>query len=62
MNNNEPSLKAIDDYGTLKGSKKKVVWTVIIACLLIGVIYTVAKNYYGKSSDEIYVKEKIYSR
>ena len=27
---NEPTLESIDDYNTLKGSKKRVVWSVIL--------------------------------
>jgi len=59
MKDNEPTLESIEDYNTLKGSKKKVVWTVIISILLIGVAFTVAKNYYGKASDSIPVEEAI---
>lgn len=59
MKNDEPTLESIEDYNTLKGSKKRVVWTVIIAVLLIGVAFTVAKNYYGKVNDSIPVEEAI---
>ncbi len=37
----EPRLEDISDYDTLKGEKKKIVWTVILVGLLIGVVYTV---------------------
>ena len=40
-NIDEPTLESIEDYDELKGSKKKVVWTVIIAGLIIGVIYSI---------------------
>lgn len=59
MKDNEPTLESIDDYNTLKGSKKRVVWTVIIAVLLIGVAFTAAKNYYANVNDSIPVAESI---
>ena len=31
MKNNEPTLNSIEDYNTLKGSKKRIVWTVILS-------------------------------
>ena len=44
----EPTLESIEDYNELNGSKKKVVWTVIITGLIIGVayliLYTTDKN------------------
>lgn len=59
MKDNEPTLESIEDYNTLKGSKKRVVWTVIIAVLLIGIAFTMAKNYYGTVNDSIPVEESI---
>jgi len=41
-------LESIGDYDTLKGEKKKVVWAVIIAGLIIGIIYVVASSVYGQ--------------
>jgi len=55
----EPRLEDIGDYNTLKGEKKKVIYAVILACLTIGVIYTVAVNMYG-NSDEPMSQEKAY--
>lgn len=55
----EPRLEDIGDYDTLKGEKKKVVWTVIIGALLVGVLYVVAYSYYDKSDDSIKVEETI---
>ena len=40
----EPRLEDIGDYNTLKGEKKKVVWAVILAGLLMGVIYAYVAN------------------
>ncbi len=37
----EPTLESISDYDTLQGEKKKVVWAVILAGLLMGVIYAI---------------------
>jgi hypothetical protein len=59
MKDNEPTLSSIEDYNTLKGSKKKVVWAVIISGLLIGAIFVTAKMYYGSTEDTIVVNESI---
>lgn len=59
MQDNEPTLESIEDYDTLKGSKKRTVWTVIIIGLLIGVIFVAAKSYYGGVNDSIPVQEAI---
>jgi hypothetical protein len=56
---NEPSLKTIEDYNTLSGEKRRIVWAVIIAGLIIGGIYTAAKIAYGDVSDEVPTAEKI---
>jgi len=54
----EPRLEDIGDYDSLKGEKKKVVWAVILAGLLMGVIYSFAYNTYDED-DRIEVKEQI---
>jgi len=59
MQDNEPTLSSIEDYDTLKGSKKKVVWAVIISGLLIGSIFLAAKMVYGDVEDSVPVSEKI---
>lgn len=59
MQDNEPTLSSIEDYDTLKGSKKRIVWTVIISGLLIGAIFVAAKMYYGSTEDTIVVNESI---
>ncbi|MCD6259150.1 MAG: hypothetical protein J7J31_06050 [Helicobacteraceae bacterium] len=55
----EPRLEDIGDYDTLKGEKKKVVWTVIVGALLVGVLYVVAYSYYDQEDDSIKVEETI---
>ncbi|MEA3370507.1 MAG: hypothetical protein U9Q40_04140 [Campylobacterota bacterium] len=55
----EPTLENIEDYDTLKGEKKKVVWAVVLAGLLIGVIYSIAYNVYDNEEDNIKVEESI---
>lgn len=55
----EPRLEEIEDYNTLKGQKKKVVWAVIFAGLLIGVIYTIAYKVYDNKEDTIEIQETI---
>lgn len=59
MQNNEPTLSSIEDYDTLKGSKKRVVWTVIISGLIIGAIILAIKIYYGSVEDSIPVNDAI---
>ncbi len=56
---NEPTLEAIEDYDTLSGEKRKIVWAVVIAGLIIGAIYAGAKTYYGAVDGEIHTTEKI---
>jgi hypothetical protein len=55
----EPSLNKIEDYNTLEGEKRRIVWAVIVAGLLLGTIFAVAKSYYGSVDDEIVTMEKI---
>jgi hypothetical protein len=59
MQDNEPTLSSIEDYDTLKGSKKRIVWAVIISGLLIGVIFVAAKIYYGTPDETMMVNESI---
>ncbi|MEA1920652.1 MAG: hypothetical protein U9N52_12490 [Campylobacterota bacterium] len=49
----EPSLHTIEDYNTLEGEKKRIVWAVIIAGLIIGAIFATAKVIYSTVDDEI---------
>ncbi len=39
----EPRLEDMGDYNTLAGEKRRIVWAVIIAGLIIGTIYYVAR-------------------
>lgn len=55
----EPTLQDIGDYNTLKGEKKRIVWAVIIAGVIISVVYLVAFNSYGKVDDSIKIKDPI---
>lgn len=59
MREKEPTLQSIDDYNTLKGEKKKIVWLVILACLVVGAGLMIAKNYDKGESDAIPVEESI---
>ncbi len=52
----EPTLESIEDYDELKGNKKKIVWTVIIAGLIIGTIYSVV--YMTDTNDDAIEVEK----
>lgn len=55
----EPELRDIEDYDTLKGEKKRVVWIVIAVGLLIGVAFLVASKVYNASDESIQVKDSI---
>ena len=55
----EPRLEDISDYDNLKGEKKKVVWAVIIAGLLMGIIYVASYKIYDNKEETLEVKEKI---
>ncbi|MDO9305253.1 MAG: hypothetical protein Q7T77_07965 [Sulfuricurvum sp.] len=59
MKDNEPTLSSIEDYNTLKGSKKRVVWTVILVGLLIGAFFVGTKIYYGEANDSLHVQDPI---
>ena len=54
----EPRLEDISDYDTLKGKKKKVVWAVILAGLLMGVIYSLVYSF-DEADDAIKVNDAI---
>ena len=54
----EPRLEDIGDYNTLKGEKRKVVFAVVLAGLLMGVLYSVAYGIYD-NDDKIEVQESI---
>jgi len=49
----EPRLEDIGDYNTLKGEKKKIVWSVIVIGLIIGVVYLSAYKHWDNPSDAI---------
>jgi hypothetical protein len=55
----EPTLQGIEDYDTLKGDKKKVVWIIILVGLLLGALYAGAKVYYGNVSDSLPTSDSI---
>lgn len=59
MRDNEPTLNGIEDYDTLKGSKKKTVWLVIVSGLLIGLLLLAVKIYSGNADDALPVQETI---
>lgn len=59
MDTNEPTLNGIEDYNTLKGQKKRIVWAVIISGLIIGAIFIAAKSYYGEVNDSLPVNDSI---
>ena len=42
----EPRLQDMSDYNTLSGEKRRIVWAVIIAGLIIGTVYLAARAYF----------------
>lgn len=42
----EPRLQDMGDYNTLSGEKRRIVWAVVIAGLIIGTIYLAARMYF----------------
>ncbi len=54
----EPRLEDMDDYNTLKDEKKKVVWAVVFAGLLMGIIYAFVYSS-NEADDAIKVNEAI---
>ncbi len=55
----EPTLNTIGDYNTLKGEKKRVVWAVVIAGLIIGAAYVIASKSYADVDDAIKTEQNI---
>ncbi len=55
----EPKLEDISDYNTLKGEKKRVVWSVIIVGILIGIGYLIAYKVFNNSDDAIKTNDTI---
>ena len=55
----EPRLETIEDYNTLSGEKKKVVWAVVLASFVLGAIYVVASTLYTNTNDAIDIQETI---
>jgi len=53
----EPRLEDIEDYDTLKGEKKKVIWAIVLASLIMGIVYTIVSKNYNTVDDNIEVKE-----
>ena len=57
--NNEPSLESIEDYDTLKGSKKRTIWTIIVLSLLVGAVYATVSQKYSSVDDKIEIQDPI---
>jgi len=55
----EPTLEDISDYDTLKGDKKRVVWSVVIVGILIGIGYLIAYKVFNDSGDAIGTNDTI---
>lgn len=56
---NEPTLEQISDYHTLAGEKRRIVWAVVIAGLLIGLVFAGAKTLYSTVDDELPTSDRI---
>lgn len=55
----EPTLRDIGDYNTLSGEKKRVVLAVIVAGIIIGSLFAIAKYIYDGPKDTIQIEETI---
>jgi hypothetical protein len=55
----EPTLESISDYNQLKGEKRKVVWSVVIIGILIGIGYLIAYKVFNDSGDAIKINDTI---
>ncbi|MEA3228241.1 MAG: hypothetical protein U9P38_04125 [Campylobacterota bacterium] len=56
---NEPRLEDISDYNLLKGEKKRIVYSVIIAGIFIGVLYLIAYNIFDNKEDNLEINESV---
>ncbi len=54
----EPRLQDIGDYNTLVGEKRRIVWAVVIAGLIMGTVYVVARAYFVPD-DMLYTNDQI---
>ena len=57
--NNGPTLESIEDYDTLKGSKKRTIWLVVIVSLLVGTVYEVVSQKFSNVDDSIEIQDPI---
>ena len=57
--NSEPTLESIGDYETLQGSKRKVVWSVVIVGLIIGAMFAFLNSSYGTVDDKLQINDPI---
>lgn len=57
--NHEPNLRQIDDYNTLKGQKRRIVWAVILSGIIFGLIIMAAKTFYGAKDEPLSVSDTI---
>lgn len=55
----EPRLETIEDYNTLKGEKKRVVWAVVIASFIMGAIYVFASSIYDNQEEAMQTQENL---
>lgn len=55
----EPTLEAISDYDTLQGTKRRVIWQILLGAMIMGGIYVLSYNYFGNVSDSIPVEKSI---
>ena len=55
----EPELRDFEDYDTLSGEKKKVVWIVIVVGILIGTGFYIASKVFNDKGDVIPTKDTI---
>ena len=54
----EPRLQDMSDYSTLTGEKRRIVWAVVIAGLIMASVYGAARVYFVPD-DIIYTDDQI---
>ncbi len=55
----EPRLEDIGDYNSLKGEKRKIVFSVIFTGIVIGIVYLVAYNIFDNRDDNLKITESV---
>jgi len=55
----EPRLEDMGDYNSLQGEKRKIVLSVILTGIIIGIFYLVAYNVFDNGDDSLNITESV---